>query len=356
MKNIFKFFTAAVLFTGLASCEDEQDLVYVTPDASFEILTPVSGEGVVLDPETPTNPALVLAWEDVDYGSPTEVTYTVQIAANGTDFAAPVDITSTTNSYASIDSGSLNGAAVSAGLTPFVEGGIDVRVMANVGTQGGMETYSNTVVYLVTTYSTDAPKLAVPGNHQGWTPSAADVPLLAASGFGETDYEGYVWLDGGYKLLEPDASGAFAWGAVDYGDDGTFTGQLLAEGEVDILADTPGYYKLNADTGALTYSAMMTEWGLIGSATAGVTGGDGWVSDADMTYDQASRTWSITMDLGEGAIKFRANDDWGLNYGDNNADSSLEEGGSDIIVTPGNYTITLDLSNPREYTYTLQAN
>jgi hypothetical protein len=43
-----------------------------------------------------------------------------------------------------------------------------------------------------------------------------------------------------------------------------------------------------------------------------------------------------------------------LNLGDNDADGNLQFGGANISVPEdGNYTITLDLSNPRAYTHTL---
>jgi len=352
MKNIFKTFIAAVLIAGFASCEEDQNLQYLTPEGSFQILTPTSGESVVLSAATPDNPALVLAWEDMDYTTPTSVTYTVEVAPNGTDFAEPIAIATTTNTYISISSATLNQAALDMNLPPFMESGMDVRIKATVGAMGEQATYSNEITYLVTPFSNELPKLAVPGNHQGWAPDAADVPLLASPGFGETNYEGYVWLDGEYKFLEPDATGAFAWGNTDYGDDGTFTGILKETDEVNANATTPGYYLVRANTGLLTYSATLTNWGIIGSATP-----TQWDSDTDMVYDPVTQTWSVTMDLTAAEIKFRANDDWGLNYGDTGADGLLDEGGDNIVVpAAGNYTITLDLSNPREYTYTLEQN
>ncbi len=56
-------------------------------------------------------------------------------------------------------------------------------------------------------------------------------------------------------------------------------------------------------------------------------------------------------------MKFRANDDWPWNYGDTGADGSLENDGDNIVVdTDGNYTIVLDLSTPRAYTYSVTLN
>ena len=56
-------------------------------------------------------------------------------------------------------------------------------------------------------------------------------------------------------------------------------------------------------------------------------------------------------------LRFRANDAWDWNYGDTGADVLLDLGGDNIAVpTGGNYTVVLDLSNPREYTYSLTLN
>ena len=94
---------------------------------------------------------------------------------------------------------------------------------------------------------------------------------------------------------------------------------------------------------------MNTDWGLIGDATP-----DGWDADQDMTYDKTTREWSITLDLVAGDIKFRANDAWDLDYGDNEGDLKLDKGGSNIaIAADGNYTIVMKLEEaPYKYSVT----
>lgn len=69
-----------------------------------------------------------------------------------------------------------------------------------------------------------------------------------------------------------------------------------------------------------------------------------------MTYDSFSDTWKAIVTLKAGEMKFRFNNDWGLNYGDTGADGSLENGGGNIAVTAGNYLVVFDLKN---LTYTL---
>jgi hypothetical protein len=67
---------------------------------------------------------------------------------------------------------------------------------------------------------------------------------------------------------------------------------------------------------------------VIGSATAG-----GWGSDQDMTYNATTRTWTITTNLVVGEMKFRANDDWAVNLGDNGNDGKPEINGANIPIT-----------------------
>lgn len=356
MKNIFKVLFLSILLVTIASCDNE-DTVQLTlaPQGSGIITEPAQGTTIVLNPEeSQTNPALTINWLSSSYGTPTEITYNVEVAATGTDFETPFKAASTTNRYVTWNVGELNNISVSAGLSPFIEGGLDIRIVSTVGTTGSQEQISETVAIFVTPFTTDLPKIAVPGNHQGWDPSTA--PTLASSGFGETDYEGYVWLDGGHKFIAPNETGGFFWGNTDWGDDGSNSGILVEQDESDIITDA-GYYFIEVDTEALTYSETAVSWGLIGGSIP-VTG---WGSDIDMVYDAATKTLKLTLDLvnppSDGGIKFRPNNDWPGNFGDTGADGTLEVDGANIEVpSDGNYTVTLDLSTPREYTYSLVKN
>ena len=73
-----------------------------------------------------------------------------------------------------------------------------------------------------------------------------------------------------------------------------------------------------------------------------------------MTYDAAEKAWTITTILQPGAIKFRANDDWVVNFGDDAGDALLEQDGADILIdAQGTYTIKLFIENP-DYTYSIE--
>lgn len=358
MKRILKSVLFLSLFAGFTACEDEQDLLFLEAKGDFAILTPTSGDGVILGPETPLNPGMTLSWAAMDYGTQTSINYEIQIDKAGDNFDTPIALTSTTNTFATILSDVLNGAVVSAGLTPFSQGAIEVRIKSSVGAPASQERFSDVVTYLVTPYSTDLPKLAVPGVHQEWNPPTA--PQLAASAFGATDYEGYVYLSGEFKFVAPDQSGNFNWGNVDYGDDGSFSGVLAEEGEVNCTA-AAGYYRVQANIGAvtpnnlngMTYSVTPTAWGIVGAATPG-----GWDASTPLTYNPTTKRWEGNVQITPGAFKFRANNAWSINLGgDSDEDGSMNYDGPDLTIADGgNYFVVLDLSNPRQYTYTMTLN
>ena len=360
MKKILKLSTLALLLIAGVSCEND-DQKMASPSGGPELLTPLDGSSYVLDPAAGTNEVTTLVWNHADYSVQTEVNYDVEVALAGTDFATTVAGGSTTNRFVVWSHEALNTVALEAGLTPYTAGDLEVRIKSSLGSNAEMVAYSNVITITITPYTTDLPKIAVPGNHQGWSPSTA--PLMASSGFGQTNFEGYISLDGEFKFLRPKADGTFDWDgdSADWGDDGTFSGVLLNTGETNCTA-TAGYYWVKANTATLTYSITpITTWGIIGSATPG-----GWDSSTPMTYNPTTKKWSIVVTLVDGEYKFRSNNIWNAGsvqynlggfqadkVGDDYAGESMSYGGANLVVTAGTYLVELDLSNPRAYTYTL---
>lgn len=369
VKNIKLIALAAAMGLGFTSCDNEDYLVITAIEPSEDIaFTNTFAEQYLLSLPTANNVAERFVWNEPSFDAQTPVNYVLEGSVNE-DFS--------TMDYSSGTISASNQAVMVSNLLAMAEVlGLDgdasttdengnandtgmayFKVTAFVGDAGATnmiakESEAIAITFKVLEEGGEAPlpTIAVPGNHQGWNPGAA--PLLAASAAGKTDYEGFVWLDQGHKFVGPDADGAFNWGNIDWGDDGTFTGKLLEQDEKDCIAEVAGYYLVKVDTDALTYSETLTAWGIIGQATP-----TGWDSDTDMVYDAETGTWSITMDLTASEFKFRANDGWDINFGDSGADGSLEFSGDNIAVAEaGNYTITLDLSNPRAYTYSVVKN
>lgn len=356
MKNILKSSLMAFLLIAAGACSNDDDETVPTPSGGPSLIAPEDGREFVLSPDNQDDILATFIWEHSNFGVGTMPNYTLELAKAGTDFADPIEVgtTGVTDRFLTVTVKEFNDAMAGSEFTPFAENEVNVRIKSSIGTANQMVQYSNVLTLLVTPYSDAMPLLAVPGNHQGWSPATA--PLMASPGYGETNYEGYMWLDGGYKFLKPNAAGVFAWpgdgGGPDYGDNGDFAGILAETGESDCTA-TAGYYFVKADTGELTYSATPSNWAITGSATpAGWP--DGGVQDIDMTYNPTTKKWEIIIALSNaGAFKFRANDNWDVNLG-TGADGLLSYGGPDLTTAAsGTYKVELDLSNPRQYTYTL---
>jgi len=80
-----------------------------------------------------------------------------------------------------------------------------------------------------------------------------------------------------------------------------------------------------------------SEWGVVGSATP-----NGWNGPDIKMWSSTDGNLVAYATLSAGEIKFRKNNDWGVNLGGSNG--TLSSGGSNIAVTAGTYKITINVS------------
>jgi hypothetical protein len=140
--------------------------------------------------------------------------------------------------------------------------------------------------------------------------------------------------------------------AVNYGDTGL--NGMLDEGG-DNIPVTAGNYLVTVNFNDFTYTIEPIDlWGVVGS---GYNDWGGAGPDYPFTPDFCNEGIynAYNVPIVDGEIKFRLNNDWGVNYGDTGLDGILEEGGDNIPVTQGTYDIMLDFTNPSVPTYTLTA-
>ncbi|MEX2478784.1 MAG: SusE domain-containing protein [Gracilimonas sp.] len=349
--NLF-IFVLASLFV-FASCEDSLGPTLSTNIQEPSFTNAPSGESFVLTEENSEEIALELEWSKPGVGFRTEASYTVEMAEAGTEFADPASLAQTSANSISMTVEQLNNRMLAAGFPANVESEIDVRVVTEINEE--VETiYSSPISMSVTPYFVDVsyPEIYLPGSYQDesgygseWTPQ--DAPALTSIEDND-QYEGYVYMANAdnYFKITPIRD----WAEGDYGSPNS--NGTLEPGTQDNninIADA-GYYKMNVDLENLTYEVLNTDWGLIGDATGS------WDNDTDMTYDPVEKVWTLDVTLSTGYIKFRANDAWNLDYGDNEGDGILEQGGSDIEITAsGDYTVVLNLGEA-PYTYELIQN
>lgn len=163
------------------------------------------------------------------------------------------------------------------------------------------------------------------GNESSWQKVQ---PLRSAEMDG--NYLGYGYLNGDFKFRSQENS----WDAPDWGM-GSAAGSLAQSGG-NITAPAAGFYRIEASLANGTYTLTALNLGIVGS------GAGSWDVDQDMTYNVTDRVWEWTGALVDGEIKFRANDAWDYNWGGDAA--NLTQGGANIAVTAGNYTIKLYLT------------
>jgi len=338
-----KIIAGALCVTALASCEKQDSFTQVKPGT-----TPAfSGTATefVFSADNAASDAVTYSWTaSTDWGYRAIVNYSLQVDEKGNGFRKATDIFTAANSLKkTFTVAALNQAINNLGLAAGRQHELVIRLKAAVDTVGN-EVYSDSLLLTVTPYYVPKvyPAVYVPGGYEGWS---FDDPRLGALASVNNDkkYEGYLYF--------PDANTEFKIAAakswdVNYGDGGG--GSLVSNGN-NIKAVEAGYYKLTADLNALNFTLTNTTWSITGTATAN--------ADKAMTFDAATRKWSITTSLQAGSFYFRANNANTIALSDDDNNGVLTAGNAGLITigNAGTYTITADLNNPGNYIYTLTA-
>lgn len=376
MKTILKF-SKLLLFTflivNITSCEKEDYLIFTAINQKEVKFQNEFQDVYKISQQTSNNISERLVWNAPDFDAPTTVTYVVDISTSS-DFST-IDMSSgdTSNNHLGLKVSSMLEFAETLGLdddpsTTFSDGSpnntgmVYARVTAYAGTSSSGANQSSTVSKTASMNievlenvgaCTDAALSnwglvgdAVNGwggTNRGFS-AGNDVPFLSNGQDGmfravATLYDGY------FKIREDNA-----WG-VNYGDNGA-DGTLELGG--DNIAITAGHYIIDFDSVNLTVTVTPagTVWGVVGDATL-----NGWgaAEDVKLMPDPCNDGVYIVKDvvLTDGYIKFRQDDAWGVNLGDNGADGTTDAGGDNIAVTAGTYDMTLDTVNG---TYNLTVN
>ncbi|WP_299707832.1 SusE domain-containing protein [uncultured Pontibacter sp.] len=331
------FFVAASL--TLMSCEkDEEKLILSegTPPALS-----ASSTNVVLTEETAEGTALTLNWNEADFGFDAATEYSLQIDTAGDNFVRPYSVSLgnkvTSRTYTGQELNALMGRLKYA---PEETHEVTFRIRAIVS-EFVSPVYSNPVTVNITPYNTyiEPTFIYVPGDYQGWNPATAPSLISVEA---NNIYQGVIsFTEPNSRMFKFTANRNWDlnWGGTN--------GNLEQNGP-DLSVPANESYMLTVDLNAMTWSYAKHSWGIIGNATAG-----GWDADQNMRYNNEEDEWRATLDLTEGEIKFRFNDDWGTNYGGSGGNLTL--GGDNIAITEaGRYQITLKLSDEDDTaTYTL---
>ena len=175
------------------------------------------------------------------------------------------------------------------------------------------------------TYSVGKPILYMAGDANGWN----QIDILNSDD--GVHFTGYMYLNQkGFKFsTQPN------WDGTNYGAD---FDTAPGAGNIVITEDA-GFYQVDVDLSARTYTLTPFTIGIIGSATP-----KGWDGDTDMTYNPEERCWELKdVELTDGEMKFRHTNDWSLSWG-GELDNLTTQNGPNIAVAAGTYDIKLKVN------------
>lgn len=347
IQSIFIFTLLPLLF---ASCNNDGEIVTLQDVQPAELVT--SSSTILLTNATSATTMLTLSWniqnlainDTAKYGIATNaMTNTLQIDTVQT-FTYPKESIETGASK-SFTGAALNTLVLSMGLMPGKATTLYARMKSSIGANKD-PLYSNVESVTVTPYNLVS-FLYMPGDVSGgWNNYSVKLCSPASDG----KYEGYVqasqWAN--FKFYtQPNSTGTV------YGSLANSLYSLDASSsQWNIWFDAGGYFLIKANTNNLTWSkTAVTSFSITGEF-------NGWSLTANtMTYNATNKVWTAVCNISTVlyGIQIIGNQDWSFKYGDNNNNGVLTSGGSNIVVnTPGTYTVTMDLSNPEKYTYSIK--
>ena len=342
MKNIFKSTLLLMCSVGLfAACADDNDSNPTISQPSTFVLNTPGYASMPVNLETSIE--LPFTWSSPDYGFPVQAEFVLQASISG-NFTVSVEEAEefgTIPDYYEVNTtftggtGAIPAAKLAAAVNmmgSWADGEkpetVKLYVRALASTKGTNVVTSNVVEILVVPADEIAPAwpeyIYEIGNESGWgTPHALRSP--AQDGI----YVGFYYLDGEFKFKpnENDWNG-------DWENDGE--GKIADNGGDNMPGVDPGFYQIKVDLNEMTYSTtLITNISIIG-------GFNDWGGDVEMTYNVDGGYWECTTGEVTGEYKFRANHDWGINWG--GSEDNLTQDGANLNSDGGTHTYKLYIS------------
>lgn len=348
MKNSFKILmgTGYMALMMLAACKKNDELAVATSGKAGTLSA--SSSTLVLDKSKldDTTSVISFSFTKANYGYSAVVTSTLQIDADGDNWANPTSFTLvSTASSEGFATNDFNSLLLKMGLPTGTASKVNIRVQQSISTAIA-PIYSNIIALTVTPYSLITYVWA-PGEYQNdtdpnkqWQPGKAD-SLVSPKGNGV--YTGYMWFP---KAGSPfKITSANDWNHTNYGDGGS--GALSTSGG-NISSPGAGLYLVTVDLNknTISYSAYNHVWSVTGDASLG------WGIDTDMAFVQNNNDYEVTMPLlNSGHFKFRADHDWTLSYGfvkptDDGHLTSSDGGDIAPPATAGTYKVIMSFGDP----------
>jgi hypothetical protein len=332
-------FLLSLILVAFVACDDVET-IQINPEASTVVS--LSQSTLVLTEENAENDVITVSWPTPDFGFDAAPSYNLLIDVAGGNFSAAQIIPNGALNEKVFTGAELNNKLLSLGLTPDEE--VEVAFKVHVILSPYQDFMSEAQVLVVTPFSSLldlSTNLGVVGSATpgGWgNENIPDLPFYTTTT--PDVYVAYVTLrDGEIKFRKDNL-----W-TENYGDTGN-DGVLDSSG--DNIAVNAGTYKITVNMATLEWEMEDYSWGIVGNGT--LTGNpSGWdAPDTRLHYNSFNDDWRTVATFVDGEIKFRFNEDWPINYGDNGADGTFDQNGDNIAVSAGHYLVIVNF-NTGEY-------
>ncbi|MFA6334243.1 MAG: SusE domain-containing protein [Bacteroidales bacterium] len=343
----------------LPSCtKEDSNKTYLYPDIIKSGVVQIP-EAIIIEDAKKGENLPEITWSPSEYGFDAAVTYVVELALKGTNFNPFKVIGSVSKPKLVLKGSELQSAMDGLKAVLGTKQEVELRVKSSIVDQYD-PIVSNVVSFFVTTYipaEKEYNKVWIVGDYCGWNHSQSQFLYDIAGD--KKYYEGWIMFNdkaqNGFKITYTGG-----WNGDDIGTNATsvVNNKIKVEpgGNITLFNGKIMYLKLdNIDQSNRTLESVKTisRIGLIGDATP-----NGWNSpDTELTFNENTRCFEAVVTLSNGEVKFRADNDWGLNWGkfDTSAGKNpnqLNPGGGNIAVTAGTYKVVFNL-NKVDPTYSL---
>ena len=373
--KIFRYISALAAAAGLFSACQELEMVqtYAPEDVVAPVLRGIqlNGEPVSEIAVTSENMGTVVTftWDAADFGVSTQINYAIEATYGGDTLAVMTGLTATSAemTYEALNT-PLALAAEDGGLGIPVDSPTEVNflVSATIGdTFGKYYSEGVPVTMTVTQAERTYPMIYVIGDFCGWADGQTQ-ELFSFSG-DEVNYSGVIGFNGkaanGFKIrgTETGWSDDSNWGvdgeaAAPEAEAKSIT-LISSGGSGNIMAYSKNFYhfSFNRSSLVLTNDFSFDQLGVCGELT-------GWADGADivMNFDDEKQVfWADVEFPAEGGFKLRADGAWTIQWGaaaeGAAATEGLLDGSANIKAPAGNYRLYVNLNNPDEMTWELNA-
>lgn len=367
MKKTIFIFVALLSVLGFNACSEDDDFTFVAkPNPEGIAFENTFLESYPLNAANKDNLAERFVWNATDFGVPSPVKYELQASTTESFEAQEVVAGELTETNYGVTIDYLLNLAGQAGLDNDPEtdapntGSLYFRVKAYVGNAGGDTEQLSPVIALAVVLIEASegeggvemkPQMYLVGDvtAAGWDANNNNTPLFRD---GENDlmfnftgrFAGTTETEG-FKLLEVLGDWPSQWGLDDSG--ALSSKAILGTDPSAFPVATDGYFSLTVNKEDMTYTfepydasaaPSYTTIGILGDATAG-----GWDVDQDLTptaFDP--HVWVIEgIELTDGTVKFRAEDEWENSWGGSTplSGQGFNDNDPDISVAAGTYNI-----------------